>query len=61
MADGEVSMAAEGLVETTTPFYWDVMGKTQTLPPNDLSLLPSLSLVWFFYYFPQPGISAAGY
>ena len=54
-------MAAEGLVETTTPFCWDVMGKTQTLPPNDLSLLPSLSLVWFFYYFPQPGISAAGY
>lgn len=65
IADREVLMVAEGLVETTVPIYWDEMGKTQTLRQNDLSLSLSLSLAcfffFFFYYFPQPGISAEGY
>lgn len=65
IADREVLMVAEGLVETTVPIYWDEMGKTQTLRQNDLSLSLSLSLACFFfvffYYFPQPGISAEGY
>lgn len=47
---------AEGLVETPNPIYWDVLGKAQTLPPNDLSLLPSLSLAcYFFIIFPWQG------
>lgn len=60
IAGRKVSLDAESLVETTASTHWDVMGKTQTLPPNDLSLSPSLSLAWFFCYyydFPQAGIS----
>lgn len=50
--------------QTTAPTHRDVMGKTPTLPQNDLSLSPWLSLAWFFchyYDFPQAGISAEGY
>lgn len=51
IADREVLMVAEGLVETTVPIYWDEMGKTQTLRQNDLSLSLSLSLACFFFFF----------
>lgn len=63
VADGEVSMVAEGLVETTAPIYWGVMGKTQTLSLRMTFLFRCLSpsLAFFYYYFPQPGISSEGY